>query len=94
MDSFGEVVTNLTTNIESLMEKHKEEIQNGKDLKGENQRLTNEVQNHRDELIQLKEKNKALRIAGSVGKDETKDVKLRINELVREIDKCIAQLNK
>ncbi len=94
MDSIGDVVANLTSNIESLMEKHRKEIKNGVELKEENQRLTNEVQNHKEELIQLKEKNKALRIAGSVGKEETKDVKLRINELVREIDKCIAQLNK
>ena len=94
MDSIGEVVANLTSNIATLMEKHKMEIMNGAELKEENQRLSNEVQVHKDELIQLKEKNKALRIAGSVGKEESKDVKLRINELVREIDKCIAQLNK
>lgn len=42
------------------------------------------------------EKNKVLKMANSLKGDgeETTSAKRRINELVREIDKCIALLNK
>jgi hypothetical protein len=47
---------------------------------------------------QLEDQNKTLRLAKSISgekNDENKlALKLRINELVREIDKCIAQLNR
>ena len=32
-------------------------------------------------------------MAGRVAHESTKDVKLKINEMVREIDKCIAQIS-
>jgi hypothetical protein len=43
----------------------------------------------------LEEKNKILKFTKVLekGKDKT-DTKLKINELVREIDKCLALLNK
>lgn len=45
---------------------------------------------------QLEEKNRILRIARSVSgeSDNNLSLKLKINELVREIDKCIAQLSR
>ncbi|HTL80198.1 MAG TPA: hypothetical protein VL651_00765 [Bacteroidia bacterium] len=44
----------------------------------------------------LEDQNSVLRISKSVSGDNEKNLalKLRINELVREIDKCIAQLNR
>ncbi len=46
-------------------------------------------------LKELEEKNEVLKFAKVLekGKDIT-DTKLKINELVREIDKCLALLNK
>jgi hypothetical protein len=48
-------------------------------------------------LSELREKNQILRLAGKLegpGKKEpSQDIKLRINEMVKEIDYCIAQLN-
>tara|TARA_B100001057_G_C22021818_1_gene633809 strand:+ start:80 stop:373 length:294 start_codon:yes stop_codon:yes gene_type:complete len=46
---------------------------------------------------QLKEQVKMLKLAKQIDGEEiedNKDVKLMINEMVREIDKCIALLNK
>jgi hypothetical protein len=44
----------------------------------------------------LDEQNKIIRIAQNVSGNTDKNlaIKLKINELVREIDKCIAQLNR
>ena len=47
------------------------------------------------QILELNNKVKLLKIAGSVGEGEsTREVKLKINEMVREIDKCIAQINR
>lgn len=45
-------------------------------------------------VSELNEKQKIITLAGSLPSGESrKDVKLKINDMVREIDKCIALLN-
>ena len=48
------------------------------------------------EISNLQEKVKLMNISRSVdvSKQDVKETKLKINEYVREIDKCIALLNK
>ena len=46
------------------------------------------------EIEELVEKNKILRIAGGSNDGSSREVKFKINEIVREVDKCIAQLNQ
>ena len=69
----------------------------------ENERLkdsVNQLKNRVEELESanrsLENKYKSLKIARAASGDSDKNLalKLRINELVREIDKCIAQLNR
>lgn len=47
-------------------------------------------------IRQLEEKNKVLKLSSSIQNNsgDNKAAKQKINELVREIDKCIALLNK
>lgn len=82
-----------------------EELKNKLDDKAqENNRLNQEILNSEDEVKSLKsnisglnEQVKLLKLASQIeGKEigSNKDVKLMINEMVREIDKCIALLNK
>lgn len=71
----------------------KEEILTLKKTIGE---LSNQLDLSQQKIESLNEENEKLKVAGAlVGKEKesTKDVKLKINELVREIDKCIALLN-
>ena len=80
-------------------------LQKNVDLKKEENKILNEkidsLKNEKDDLQalinQLKEQIKMLKLAKQIDGDEvneSKDVKLMINEMVREIDKCIALLNK
>ena len=51
----------------------------------------------KNKISDLNENVKMLKLASQIDGNEvgsTKDVKLMINEMVREIDKCIALLNK
>ena len=80
-------------------------LQKNVDLKKEENKILNEkidsLKNEKDDfqalINQLKEQIKMLKLAKQIDGDEvkeSKDVKLMINEMVREIDKCIALLNK
>jgi hypothetical protein len=53
------------------------------------------IESQETSIKSLEEKNKILKFTKVLekGKDKT-DTKLKINELVREIDKCLALLNK
>jgi hypothetical protein len=71
-------------------------------LQEENAKLREEVNTLKSEIEILEsiiseqhEKLKTLKLAKSLNKEEKRtDVKLKINELVREIDHCIGLLNK
>ena len=59
-------------------------------LKNENIDLVSKINNLKDEI-------KMLKLAKQIINDESnknKDIKLIINEMVREIDKCIGLMNK
>ena len=62
----------------------------------ENNDLSNELKKKEDNISTLQDKIKLMNISKSVevSKEEVKASRLKINEYVREIDKCIALLNK
>ena len=57
--------------------------------------LENELNQQKSDAIMLKDQNKMIKLAknlSKVGKD-TFDVKIKINQVLKEIDKCIDILN-
>ena len=58
--------------------------------------LKNTLEQRNAEIENFNEKVKMLKMAKSLSGDSEKntEMKLKINELVREIDKCISLLNK
>ena len=90
--------------IEEIKQKFNHILKNNKDLaqlnsllKDELAELKNSLASKESQLIELKEKYKILKMSkkldgGEIG--EGKELKLKINEMVKEIDKCIALLNK
>jgi len=50
------------------------------------------LESEKEQLVKKYEDLKVAKVL-SVGDDETRQVKQRITKIVREIDKCIAQLN-
>ena len=61
-----------------------------------NQQLTNQISLQKKELNKLEEKIRILNISKTIESSgqELKDTRQKINDYVREIDKCIALLNK
>jgi len=58
------------------------------------EKIKEELKNKDQQVTKLEDKVRLLKIAKSVDGVSTKEVKLRVNEMVREIDKCIAQINR
>ena len=83
--------------IEGLKEKLNTKIQENNKLNEEILSAGEEIKELKTKISELNENIKMLKLASQIdGKEvgSTKDVKLMINEMVREIDKCIALLNK
>ena len=61
----------------------------------ENENLNHALKQKEKELADLKEKYSHMKAAKSIASVESPhDAKIKINRIVREIDKCIALLNK
>jgi len=83
--------------IKSLKEKLNTKIQENNKLNEDILSAGEEITHLKTKISDLNENVKMLKLASQIDGNEvgsTKDVKLMINEMVREIDKCIALLNK
>jgi len=83
--------------IKSLKEKLNSKIQENNKLNEDILSAGEEITHLKTKISDLNENVKMLKLASQIDGNEvgsTKDVKLMINEMVREIDKCIALLNK
>ena len=65
-------------------------------LRREIRGLNETIELQKRTITDLEEKNKIVKIAEAVtvSKDDKKVIKLKINEFIREIDKCIATLSE
>lgn len=93
MDS---IIINLEKKIDSFVEAYKKINNKNIVLEQENDKLFIELEQKEREIINLKEKIKIMNISKSVDSSE-EDIqltRLKINEYVREIDKCISLLNR
>ena len=83
--------------IKSLKEKLNSKIQENNKLNQDILSAGEEITHLKTKISDLNENVKMLKLASQIDGNEvgsTKDVKLMINEMVREIDKCIVLLNK
>ena len=89
--------------ISSLEEKIRRVIQVAEGLRNNNKQLQQQVDNlsgqlrTKDQEIEvLESKNQSLKLAKTLisSPEDVKNVKLQVNRMVREIDKCIAFLNR
>tara|TARA_B100000963_G_C22526774_1_gene625686 strand:+ start:83 stop:364 length:282 start_codon:yes stop_codon:yes gene_type:complete len=90
-----ETIERLHNKIVLLLENYQ---QLEEELKVSNQRvnvLSKQLDEQHQTIQQLNEKNKVLKLSTSIQnkQGDNKAAKQKINELVREIDKCIALLN-
>jgi hypothetical protein len=95
MSNLASTADRLRSKIEKLLHLHSKLEADNLKLARERETLRKTIELHEQTIQQLKEENKLVRIGQQLPADNgNNDLKLKINELVREIDKCIALLNR
>ena len=90
------IINNIELKIGKLIEKIKQITAEKNSLAQNNDALNAQLEEKEKQIVALQDKVKLMNISKSVDatKEDVKATRLKINEYVREIDKCIALLNK
>jgi hypothetical protein len=98
MDSrTDEIFSSLRQKIKSVISLYEEQKSKASELRAQNLELTGRVEMLENNLEMLDKKYENLKIAkvlSSVPGDDIHNTKLQVNRIVREIDNCIALLNR
>ena len=94
MKDLSLLVSNVKQKAEKLTVKHQLLKEENKILSNKMEEVKKELEDKNQQILELNEKIQLLKLAKNVDGESTKEVKLKINEMVREIDKCIAQINR
>jgi len=87
---------NIQAKVNKIIQMHNELKDENFKLQAEREQILRTLEDRKNTIQNLEEKNKRIKLAKSLSEsnDSSLDTKLKINEMVREIDKCIAYLNK
>ena len=90
------VVASLEGKIEKLVDLHHRTKKELSALQTQHNHLTQTVSQQKQNIKDLEDRSKVLKLSKSLSNnnENTTELKLKINELIREVDKCIALLNK
>jgi len=91
------LVENIEKKVSKLIQLYQSAQKEKEEILTENNKLKSELSDKDKTINSLEEKIKLLRITKSVSTQDderNKESRQKINEYVREIDKCIALLNK
>jgi hypothetical protein len=92
----SEILEGIKGKIQSVKAMLLEQKDQNQELIVQNEALQKEVQQKQSVINELEEKNQKMALVkGILAESETSDdARVRINRIVREIDKCIALLNR
>ena len=93
--SLNKIISNIEIKLNNLLSSHNKLKEINESLNAEKANFISEIETKNKEIDALKDKIKIISISKSVdaSKGDIRQTKLKINEYIREIDKCIAQLN-
>ena len=91
-----EILEGIRSKIRTVKDRLDAQVDENRRLRAHNEDLQQMVQEKQVMIEELEEKNQQLTLAKSLLADgeSAQDARIKINRIVREIDKCIALLNK
>ena len=91
-----EILEGIKEKIQSVKDRMQQQLDENDRLKQQNEDLQQVVQQKQSLIDELEQKNQQLSLVKSIMADseDAHDARIRINRIVREIDKCIALLNR
>ncbi|HBK72525.1 MAG TPA: hypothetical protein DDZ39_12880 [Flavobacteriaceae bacterium] len=95
MSNILEIVDSLQSKLENLLSKYELLQIENQQLLEKSQKLVQDVYASQESINAIENKYESLKIAKAMvgGKEDKHSTKLKINTLIREIDKCILQLS-
>ena len=88
------LISGIEYKVRKLLELKEKDNRKIKVLSDQNLKLEEQIEEQKSYINKLKEQIKKIKIAKSLeNSDGSVEAKLKINEFVREIDKCIGLLN-
>ena len=95
-DQGNEELALLNKKLEELFERYNDLRTKNKELKVENELIRRSLQSKNEEIKQLEIKYERVKLSGALLGEggNAGEAKKKINELVREIDRCVALLNR
>ena len=96
MSNVIEIVDSLQSKLDRLLSKFELLQIENQQLLEKSEKLVFEVQEQQESIHAIENKYESLKIANAIvgSKEDKHTTKLKINTLIREIDKCIAQLDE
>ncbi len=96
MNNVLEIVDSLQSKLNRLLSKYELLQIENQQLLEKSERLVQEVHERQESISTIENKYDSLKIANAIvgSKEDKHSTKLKINTLIREIDKCIAQLDE
>jgi len=90
-----EVITSLEKKIEKLLHEYSRLIKEKEEFNIKEKEFVLTIANQRQIITEQKKEIEMLRISGSIGAEsDKKEIKEKIDDLLREIDTCIGFLNR
>ena len=91
-----DILEGIKDKIQSVKDRMQEQMDETSQLKQKNDDLQQMVQQKQSMIDELEQKDQQLSLVKSIMADsaDAHDARIRINRIVREIDKCIALLNR
>ncbi|RPD99907.1 hypothetical protein EGM88_01175 [Aureibaculum marinum] len=96
MSNVLEIVDSLQSKLENLLTKYELLKIENQQLLEKSEKLVQEVQQGQESIKAIESKYESLKVANAIvgSKEDKHTTKLKINTLIREIDKCILQLSE
>jgi len=91
-----EIINKLRNNIKLIISLYEEQREKNREFVTKNKELTHKITNLEDKIKDKELKYNNLKLAKAIAStdDSNHDAKIKVNRIVREIDKCIALLNR
>lgn len=91
-----DIIVRLEEKIDLLIERYRAEKEDNNMLRGQISQLSDQLNHSSVTYSTLEDEFDKLKMAKTLeaSTEDVKQTKLRINQIVREIDKCIALLNR
>jgi outer membrane protein assembly factor BamE (lipoprotein component of BamABCDE complex) len=95
-EEYNRLILRMKENIQKLILLYTKEKENNKELSKEVKHISNELNIYINKNKEVEKKYENLKLAKALDgiNGEDKEAKLKLNKIIREIDNCIALLNK